>query len=619
MFNYEALQLLSTAIVSPKAFSAAFHRVLAAGDAWLLPQNLDVINLLLEHGASGEVVHNALFQALDAYTKGTVSEVLLDLLLCYKADVNFLSGGVVWNAASSGNPALLKKVLNHGASPESVSMALSAAVASNLEEAHLCSLMDVFMENRVKPDPNFVYPSMEGPLILSLQWYPQSVAVAQRICALGCNLEAPVSWQVYADALQEAEVGTALIWALFQSDRMISTAVIQVLLEAKANPNCTTSISKTTPLHIAAEYGRSDVVTLLLKHGAKVSSRDAFDRAALFYASGNGNTDSIAAILKAKTGPNDGSLHEAARELHAPAVKLLVKGGHHPDFTSTKHDGRTALAELALYCASSPTDDRIDDTIDALIAGRVDPLKKCYGKNPLYLALENRVPFAIVNKLVERIYWQYLNHPANLYVEDDIYYSPTMYVIKGFLPLPRHEMTDLVQLLRYHGAIHIYYAAEGHDQPPDAINMPKEVVEAQRKKKLREEKIRQQDEDHQRALMREAEAAGLKAQIKSTEHEAKLQHMSREQAMKFSQSAAANRQRLEVQAAQKQIDTQAARNKLAVQSEATRMKLIEGNAKVNLNREIQRTTAQSKLVQHRIQMEQMQAKEQIAQMKRLER
>jgi hypothetical protein len=428
---------------------------------------------------------------------------------------------------------------------------------------------------------------------------------------------------------------------------------------------------------------------VLLKHGAKVSARDVYDRSALFYASRNGNTETIASILKAKPGPNDGSLQEAARELHAPAIKLLIKGGHHPDFTSTKHDGRTALAELALCCASSPSDERIDDTIDALSTGKVDPLKKCRGKNPLYLALENPSPFAIVKKLLERIYWKYINDPNNLYVEDNILYSPTMYVTKGFLALSEADAEGLLRLLRDHNAEDVYYASEGQDQPPDSVGMPEKMAEFERKKKAREEKLRQQDEDHDRALTRETEAAGLKAQIKTDVETNKLKAIDEEQTLKFSHSAANNRLRLEAQAAQKLIDAQAAQHKLAMQKEASNMKLlegkeklhmqgqaarikaaegdikiqqqgqaarikavegnikvqqqsqaarikaaegntkiqqqgqaakikaVEGNIKVQQHVATQRASAQSKLVQHKIKMEEMKEKKQMAQMKRL--
>ena len=326
------------------------------------------------------------------------------------------------------------------------------------------------------------------------------------------------------------------------------------------------------------------------------------DRSALFFASRNGDVESIAAILKGKPGPNDGSLQEAARELHAPAIKLLIKGGHHPDFTSTKHDGRTALAELALCCESIPADARIDDTIDQLVNGKVDPLKKCRGKTPLYLALENPSPFAITQKLLERIYWKYNSNLGNLYVEDNVFYSPTMYVTKGFLPLPEGDQERLISLLRDHEIADIYYAKEGMVQPPDAVGMPEKVAEFEEKRRKREEKLRQQDEDHHRALMREADTAELKAQIKMDETERKLSAIDREQSLKFNHMAAANRERLETQAAQKRIDAIAARDKLAIQKQATQNKLMEGQAKLEMQRDaakIKAVEAQTKVWQQR--------------------
>lgn len=377
-------------------------------------------------------------------------------------------------------------------------------------------------------------------------------------------------------------------------------------------------MSRSTPLIIAAKNERSDIVIKLLKHDANPSAKDIFERTALFYASRLGDVKSIAAILKAKPGPNDGSLHEAARELHGPAIKLLIKGGHHPDFTSTRHDGRTALAELALCCDTSVPSERIETTIDALKTGKADPLKKCCDKKTaLYLALENPAPFRIVEKLLERIYWEFVNDPQNLYIDEDIFYSPTMYITKGFLPLDQADATRLVELLRTHNAADVYYAKEGQDQPPDAVGMPEKIAEAERKKRAREEKLRQQDEDHMRALAREAEAAGLKANIKQDEHTRKLDALSAEQTLKFSHSAAANRQRLEAQMAQKLVEAQAAKQKLLVQRESARVKAAEGEAKVKQHFAMQKTTAQGKLVAHRIKMEELEAKRLMAQQKKI--
>lgn len=288
------------------------------------------------------------------------------------------------------------------------------------------------------------------------------------------------------------------------SSRFILPLNLYWILTSTANPNYRTTTFKVTPLIIAAKYGRHDVIKALLKHDAKVSVRDVYDSSALFYASRNGDIESMAAILKAKPSPDDGSLQEAAREFHAPAVKLLLKSGHHPDFPSTKHDGRTPLAELALRCKGSASDFRIDETINELVAGKVDPFKKCRGKNPLYLALENQSTLVLFRKLLDCIYWGSVNDPKNLYIKDDLYYSPTMYIKKDILRLSQSDYNKAVEILDHYNAEDIYYAKDGKEQPPDAVGMPERMVELERRKKVREEKIRQDQEDHDRRFGNEA-------------------------------------------------------------------------------------------------------------------
>jgi ankyrin repeat protein len=237
-FNFEALQLLSTVVVNPEAYTIALGEALGAGEEWLLPRNQEVIELLLEHSASGETLHVGLLQALDAYIGGTASESLIDLLLHYKADVNYNNGEALQQAASSGDDAMLKKLLSYGATQESISLAFSIAIASQHEEKRLFALLDTFVQNPVKPDVNFVYPDIDPPLILSLQLYPESAAIAKRMCDLGCNIEKEVTCEIYDDEMQESELVTPLLWALLQPDNMINTDVIAALLES--NGKCST-------------------------------------------------------------------------------------------------------------------------------------------------------------------------------------------------------------------------------------------------------------------------------------------------------------------------------------------------------------------------------------------
>lgn len=85
---------------------------------------------------------------------------------------------------------------------------------------------------------------------------------------------------------------------------------------------------------------------------AKADSRsyDCFDEAALFYASQVGDIDAVKALLKVEFRLNDGSLHEAARNLRRDCVTALIKAKYDPNVRSSReeYDGRSALQEMAV-------------------------------------------------------------------------------------------------------------------------------------------------------------------------------------------------------------------------------------------------------------------------------
>src|SRR5450432_3828065 len=132
----------------------------------------------------------------------------------------------------------------------------------------------------------------------------------------------------------------------------------------------------TTALILAAKNRRADVLLRLLKSNAKSTLKDLQDRSALFYAVSYGDANTVYCLLRDKQKIlKDGSLHEAAREFHAPVIKLLTQAGHHPNFTSVKHEGRTALGELASRGRCPADTPLVEESINALLAARADPLK----------------------------------------------------------------------------------------------------------------------------------------------------------------------------------------------------------------------------------------------------
>jgi hypothetical protein len=266
-------------------------------------------------------------------------------------------------------------------------------------------------------------------------------------------------------------------------------------------------------------------VDVLVQKQINVSVKDKFYRSALFFAAGNGDVRSTKILLQCKPHGNDGSLHEAARELHPKILSLLIKAGHDVNFTSTKHEGLTALGELAMYCNGKGFDTRIEGCIELLVRAKLDPRKRWRGKTVLYVALDNPEPYPVTSALLERLMWKYIKSEANIYHEGGLYYSPTMYLKKsGFFLGSERDKMAMIQLLKDHGAEDVYYAAEGMRQPPDALGMPASIVESERRRLKHEEDIRRMQQRHEESLRHQWELAQQRFQLQEANQQLYLRH-----------------------------------------------------------------------------------------------
>src|SRR5215208_6773899 len=63
--------------------------------------------------------------------------------------------------------------------------------------------------------------------------------------------------------------------ALYIASRNGYANIVELLLEAKANPNVHYRDQKLTPLHAAAFYGHTEVVKALLAYNANVNAKDS--------------------------------------------------------------------------------------------------------------------------------------------------------------------------------------------------------------------------------------------------------------------------------------------------------------------------------------------------------
>lgn len=280
LFNLQALQLLAGWIEPGDIYTLAFAQAIEVGEKWHSPSGLDVVRILLEGGAKGDIVDGALLQAEERFINGRAPEALIDTLLEFKADVDFDDGHAIELAVKAGHLALLEKLFSSNPSARTLSMSLSAALISGHPSQKLMKIINALLGKEGEiADPNYVVPGMDPPIFLALQKYPTSNPVVRRMLEIGCRIDTKISFKVFGeiagpqkeedddygaenrlfrrtnrDDLRDiydtnksisarmsndetgtpAEDVTALAWACCQvGDRAVRAAVFEVLLEFK--------------------------------------------------------------------------------------------------------------------------------------------------------------------------------------------------------------------------------------------------------------------------------------------------------------------------------------------------------------------------------------------------
>ncbi|KAJ0279090.1 hypothetical protein COL940_006911 [Colletotrichum noveboracense] len=286
--------------------------------------------------------------------------------------------------------------------------------------------------------------------------------------------------------------------------------------------------------HLAAQLGLAELVVKLLEAGAKPGDRDNTGRTALFFASGRGNTTAVQALLKAKAAPNDGSLHEAARNMHSEVIEILIKAKHEPNFPSSLHEGRTALQELCYRSNCSNISPELEDIIRTLEKAKADPFDPHNSMNALFLALNNTRPYHITKALLDIQLWRYINHDNNLFTHVDTKhsikyaYSATMYFKHKLYRGDPSHIPHLMRLLSEKSCQDRFFAQfEPHQlealQPAGAVGMPKAVLDEDTRRRVDQERRRIRDRDHADKLRREQEEAVHRAEIEDRQHQLRLE------------------------------------------------------------------------------------------------
>ncbi|KAH6648966.1 hypothetical protein BKA67DRAFT_648915 [Truncatella angustata] len=507
LFNRDACELLSnsTNVAAP---NKAMESVTNHSQEWhtLDDRNGWIVSMLLEMGASGEPVNLAFLKVTSAFAQGLASETLLDeFLYAASTDVNFKLGETLKIAVRAGNTSLLKKLVKSRVSKETMTQAFAEVISTPLAEDVALALIKVLnadcIPENCRPDYRTTIYGRYPPIVDCLATYPESPKLVKRLVELGCALDTRFEATLYENT---SELATALTWAMVPSEgkQPVSDAVIQVLIDAN-----------------------------------KAWS------SALFYASREGDLTAVKSLLKVKFKLNDGSLHEAARNLHQDTVAALVKAKHDVNFPSSRreHDGRTPLQELAYMCDGNRSLADIEQTISALEVGKTDPLAKWQGKNPLFLALDHPQPYNVTHALLDTVMWRVINDNNNLFEHyseqgTKLSMSPTIYLSICCRNSNSSRSVSLQHLLRTKHCVDRYFADSGTQQPPGAVGLPDNIAKEEKKRREESDKWQSREFEHKEKMRREWEDAQLKTTIDRSKHNEWQQHEHEKTAQKVNQS-----------------------------------------------------------------------------------
>lgn len=518
------LELFLQTEIAEEDLSWTFQQTFAPAqvDRWLSTPGFEIAQLLVAKGAQGEGLSGALGVSLDylGSDRDDIARQFVGLLIQHNANVDHGQGEALVKAARTADKALIQQMLQQRPNAESLSMAFPYVFDHEISEAEALELVTLFTDYRdgeTRLDPMFRHPESEPVMFKALSRYPRSTKIIEALLDAGYYHDQMGTARIFDEVEQEERVNL-LIWCLLQPQKRVSSAIITLLIAKGARVNFETSISKSTPLMLAIKEKRHDIVKQLVLADANVDVADMTGNTPLTLTTqigGDIGTMMMSNILAAEPSKDDGSLHNAARDLNVQAMQVLMDFGHEIDFPSPLHGGRTALGELCLHAANQGplTAAQIkcmEKAMTLLMKNGTDLSLLSDGKSVLLLAMESADPVPTTRALLKIGMWKHINQRWNYYTDGSYTYSPTQYA-KRVLP-HHHVAEELHALLRTNRCQDVYFANEG-PQPEGAVGLPDDIVRAERERKALLERIQMETDDHLRTLARTKEVADIQNQI----------------------------------------------------------------------------------------------------------
>ena len=224
-------------------FTQAFSGVVAQSRQWIANEYIEVVQLLLQYGASGHVIDEAMLAVVDHLAcrddERHLRNILLNILFAAKADVNYQQGQALAVAATKGDASLLSHLLSHNTTTAVTFQAMSAAIAAHHDENRLIELLSAFANRRANRTAiRSSLPRTVDPVMLCLKSYPNSPTLVGALVKAGCSLDFTVLMHVSSEGPSKEgrrgspkpEQVSILMWALLETETTISPDVLRALI-----------------------------------------------------------------------------------------------------------------------------------------------------------------------------------------------------------------------------------------------------------------------------------------------------------------------------------------------------------------------------------------------------
>jgi len=261
----------------------------------------EIVRILLEHGADPNVGSKIPGMTTPLYV-ATYSDnlELARMLLAFGADPNLqsdigigISRRPLITAVSKGNIQMVRLLLDGGGDPNLSEEDFSTPL-SNAVEAGNIQIVRVLIENGAH--------AVRSMRLLNKAAYQGHTAILKLLLDLGLG-----------DVNDADSLG---LTPLHQAAERGRTQTCKLLLERGANTNAADNTGATA-LHQASEYGHVEVVQLLLAHGADPNMSDRYGRRAIDYAQMRGRSRYNASIV---INPNVAAFQRIVELLSGPAL-----------------------------------------------------------------------------------------------------------------------------------------------------------------------------------------------------------------------------------------------------------------------------------------------------------